>query len=491
MSVESFITHQRQAFLSRQIPMQPGAGDQQRETESDLVMRLRAMRSEAQAVFERQGVPTIRNEEWKYTNLMPLFSQEYQFLPQELEVASREDQFESQVHNLATSDGVVGLSHADILASIDHLRASLPPEHTFICLVNGVHVSALTTLADKGLHVATLTDDVIATNEDVARTLGSIATVETHPFAAMNTAMMHDGVLIRIDRNHSVGAPIHIAHVSVAPSMKSGTTVNVVATPRVLILAGEGSQATIIESFHTIGDGAALVSSVTEVSAARNSNVRLIRIHDDAGNSRLISFVGGEVMRDATFTTDALCINADFVRNDLHVRLVEENAQAYLNGVSALNETQFADNHTVVDHVVPHCHSEELYKGVYDGKSTGVFNGKIFVRPQAQKTTAYQSNHSILLSDRATVYAKPQLEIWADDVKCSHGATTGQLDEEAIYYLRSRGIGHDDARAMMTFAFAAEVVERLPLDGLRTHIEHRIAEKLGAVAYSEEVVVDE
>jgi Fe-S cluster assembly protein SufD len=173
-------------------------------------------------------------------------------------------------------------------------------------------------------------------------------------------------------------------------------------------------------------------------------------------------------------------INAGFVRNDAQVRLIGEQSQGFLFGVSVLDGAQYVDNHTVVDHVVPHCHSEELYKGVYNGSSTGVFNGKIFVRPQAQKTTAYQSSHSLLLSGKAQVNAKPQLEIWADDVKCSHGATTGQLNEDAVFYLQARGLERSKAVAMLTNAFAAEVIEKLPHAGLQQHLLLRLADKLGA-----------
>jgi Fe-S cluster assembly protein SufD len=171
---------------------------------------------------------------------------------------------------------------------------------------------------------------------------------------------------------------------------------------------------------------------------------------------------------------------AGFVRNDAQIRLAGQGSQGFLYGVSVLNTNEYVDNHTVVDHMVPHCHSEELYKGVYDDSSMGVFNGKIFVRPQAQKTTAYQSSHSLLLSNKAQVNAKPQLEIWADDVKCSHGATTGQLNEDALYYLQARGIERAKAVSMLTYAFAAEVVDKLPHEELRSYILQRLAEKLGA-----------
>jgi Fe-S cluster assembly protein SufD len=314
----------------------------------------------------------------------------------------------------------------------------------------------------------------VASNVEVRAAITTAAPLDSHPFVALNTALNRTGVVIIAKKNATIPTPLHIMIINDA---RKG---DVLHTPRVLVIAEEGASVDVIETHHTIGEHTALDVTVTELVAKAGSTINYTKLNADAGNGKHVGYTGGKIYRDAVIHSHTFCLDGTFTRNDLNLQLMEPNANTFLNGVSVLNEQQFADNHTVVDHLVPHCHSEELYKGVYDGRSVGVFNGKIYVRPQAQKTTAYQSNHSLLLSDRASVNAKPQLEIFADDVKCSHGATMGQLDEEAVFYLRARGIGADEARALMTYAFAAEVIERLPHEELRSYLEQRVATKLGA-----------
>jgi Fe-S cluster assembly protein SufD len=416
------------------------------------------LQREAEAALLRQGIPTIRHEEWKYTNVMPLMAEQWHLAPN---------------RSIDTS------TLAEHLAA---LRSALPTDTATLVTVNGRFIQAMSEDLPNGVHVRTISREDPA---QIPSTMGSTVPLDSAPFAAMNTIMFDAALHVHVDRNTAVAAPLHVVHFTFADEH------NVISAPRLVVDVEEGAEATIVESFHTIGSHSALVLHVAEFNAARNGRLRATKIHDDVDAASVISYVGGMIHRDGHITTDAFCLGGAFVRNDVRLVLAEEHATAAMNGLSVLDKKEFADNHTVVDHTVPHCHSEELYKGVYDGASTGVFNGKIFVRPQAQKTEAYQSNRSVLLSDRAAVHAKPQLEIWADDVKCSHGATTGQLDEEAIFYLRSRGIGADDARAMMTYAFAAEVVERLPFEGLRLLLEERIAAKLGAAPFTEQILAVE
>ena len=294
-----------------------------------------------------------------------------------------------------------------------------------------------------------------------------------YPFDSLVDAVAEDVEVIRVTKDAS---PFTF-HVSLETDTARGDTI---LAKRVEIIVEAGASAFIVERHSATGDNSALHIVQTHVVAEEGSVVEHVKIIDSNTSLRHVGHTTAEVKAHAKFTSHVHCLNADWVRNDLNVKLVEPNAEAYLYGVSVLNAEQFADNHTVVDHMVPHCHSEELYKGVYDGKSIGVFNGKIFVRPHAQKTTAYQSCKSILVSPRAQVNAKPQLEIWADDVKCSHGATSGQLDEESLFYLQSRGIGYNEARALLTYAHAADVADHITNDDVRTQVERRIAEKLGA-----------
>ncbi|MBK6290584.1 MAG: Fe-S cluster assembly protein SufD [Ignavibacteria bacterium] len=422
---------------------------------------LHTQRKAGLSAFTLQGAPTTRHEEWKYTNVLPFIG---------LAFSSDVDKNEDSL-----------LTINDVTSSMFGLHEALEGGW-MVTIVNGRFEPDLSTVPMHvpGLRIEALTDELVASDSSVRAALGSLAPVDGHPFVAVNTALTHQGVVIRLDADISIMRTIHVAIVNDVRSH------DVLSTPRILVLARARSSAEIVESHHTIGDHTALDLSVAECVLGPESVIRYTKIVDDTPSSNLknISSIAASVEHGSRFTAFSISLGASFVRNDLLVQLLEPASEAYLYGASVLNGKEYADNHTVVDHTVHHCHSEELYKGLYDGSSTGVFNGKIYVRPQAQKTTAYQSNHTILLSDKAQVNAKPQLEIWADDVKCSHGATSGQLNEEAIFYLRSRGIDADKARALMTYAFVAEVMEHMEHESLRIHCEQRIAAKLGAEPFS-------
>ncbi|HLP28399.1 MAG TPA: Fe-S cluster assembly protein SufD [Candidatus Didemnitutus sp.] len=423
---------------------------------------LHMQRVAALNAFTKQGIPTTRHEEWKYTNVMPFIGLPFS-----------SERYEGSIDPLTIDD---------ISQSTSGLHEALEGGW-MVAIINGRYEPDLSSVPQRvpGLTIEALTDELVATDSAVRTALGSLAPIDRHPFVAVNAALTHHGVVIRLDANITLERTIHIAIVN---DVRQGDTL---ATPRILVLAGARSSVDIVESHHTIGSFTALDISVTECVLHPESAVRYTKIVDAVPNSTLknISSIAASAEHGSRFTSFAISLGASFVRNDLLVRLIEPASETYLYGASVLGGSEYADNHTVVDHAVHHCHSEELYKGLYDGSSIGVFNGKIFVRPQAQKTTAYQSNHTILLSDKAQVNAKPQLEIWADDVKCSHGATSGQLNEEAIFYLRSRGIDADKARALMTYAFVAEVLEHMDHDALRVHCEQRIAAKLGAEPFAQ------
>lgn len=412
--------------------------------------RLGALRGEGLREFVRMGIPTTRHEEWKYTNVFPFIGLDYTYLP---------------MHWMQATEA----AHSESL----EIAVALG-EHISVRVVNGsIHID--TSALPNGLEIMELSGELVERDEAIARALGSGAPLSSHPFVALNTALLENGIVIRLSKGCRVDRPIHI---SIETTASSPTLI----TPRLLVIAEEGAEADIVQSHHTSGTSSVLDATVAEFTVAASAHIRFCKIADDTDAARSISSVTADVHRDATFTSYALSIGGRFVRNDLAIRLCEPSSQGFLYGVSLLDENEYTDNHTVVDHMVPHCHSEELYKGIYDGSSTGVFNGKIYVRPQAQKTTAYQSNHTLLLSSKAQVQAKPQLEIWADDVKCSHGATMGQVDEEAIFYFRSRGIDRDTAKALLTYAFITEVVEKLTIDGLRALLTRRIARKLSTEA---------
>jgi len=411
--------------------------------------RLGYLRREGLREFVRMGIPTTRHEEWKYTNVFPFIGQDFTYRPTHWGSVSAQNTMPASAKEIASALG----------------------QHVSVRIVDGCVIVDDSTLP-SGVEIIELTPELVENDAAIAGALGSGAPMNTHPFVALNTALLESGVVLRIGKDVRVEPPIHV---SIETSDSTSPTL---ITPRLLVIAEQGAEADIVQSHHVSGEATVLDATVVEFVVSAMAHIRYFKIADDADAARSISSVSADVHRDATFTSHALSIGGRFVRNDLALRLCEPSSQGFLFGVSLLADHEYTDNHTVVDHMVPHCHSEELYKGIYDGSSTGVFNGKIYVRPQAQKTTAYQSNHTLLLSSKAQVQAKPQLEIWADDVKCSHGATMGQVDEEAIFYFRSRGIDEDTAKALLTYAFITEVVEKISLDGLRELLTRRIARKL-------------
>lgn len=418
---------------------------------------LHHQRAAALQAFLDQGVPTTRHEEWKYTNVLPFIGSEF-------------------VADVAADSA---LTPNDCKRALGSLAESLDGAWRIV-FING-HISLqLSSIPEHvdGLRIDPLTDALIAEYPELSTVANAHVAAASNPFIAANLALANNGVVIRVESNIQLERPIHIACITDVRASHR------LATPRIAIVAQAGSSVDIVESHHTLGNMTALDVTVVEAAVAANAHVRYHKVVDDCEALRHIGDTRADVARDATFTAHTACLGGGFVRNDVSVRLCEPSSQGFLFGASVLNAHEYADNHTTVDHCLPHCHSEELYKGIYNDSSIGVFNGKIYVRPQAQKTTAYQSSHAILLSERAQMNSKPQLEIWADDVKCSHGATTGQLDEDAVFYLQSRGIDAAKARALMTYAFVAEVIERISLQSLRQHLEERIADKLGAEPFA-------
>ena len=251
---------------------------------------------------------------------------------------------------------------------------------------------------------------------------------------------------------------------------------------RVLVVAEEQSEFTVVESFHTHGSGALTCNNiVSEVVVGNAARVHYAKVQVEGDEAQHINYHKVNMARDSYQHLTTLTLGGAIVRNNLNIRLDDEQVNAYLNGLYVLNQKQVIDNHTLVDHAMPNCYSNELYKGIIGDEAQGVFNGKIWVREDAQKTNAYQSNKNLLLSNQASMNTKPQLEIYADDVKCSHGATTGQLDDEALFYLRARGIGETAARSLLNHAFAADVIEQVENETLRESLMQLLDVKLSAL----------
>ncbi|MCS6975196.1 MAG: Fe-S cluster assembly protein SufD [Cyclobacteriaceae bacterium] len=301
--------------------------------------------------------------------------------------------------------------------------------------------------------------------------LGKYADFKSDSFTAWNTAAWTDGIFINIPEDYTVDTPIilYYLHDATAGQVKSIT--------RNLIIAGKNSKVTIVEKWFTQGSDAVISNTVSEILLREKTSVNHVVVQTDDSNH--IQYLHNQFWQEAESLLNSYVITLSgmFIRNNTRVAL-DGACESHLYGLYLLKDNAFTDNHTVVDHRKPNAFSNELYKGVLDGKSNGVFNGKIYVRQGAQKTNAFQSNRNLLLSDQAVAHTKPQLEIWADDVKCSHGCTVGQLDEDALFYLRARGIDKETAKAMLLYAFAAEVIETLPHDGIKNFLDTLIRDRL-------------
>ena len=290
-------------------------------------------------------------------------------------------------------------------------------------------------------------------------------------FTPLNTALAGDGAILVVDPEVVVERPIHLLFLSSAP-------VPFGASVRNLIRVGHHAQVRIVECYTGEAGQEYFTNAITELIGADESRIEHCRVQRESTSAHHVSGTHLHLGRAAVFASESLSLGGAIVRNDVNAVLDAEGISCTLNGLYLVDGDRLVDNHTTIDHAKPHCESHELYKGILDDRGRGVFNGKIFVREDAQKTDAKQTNQVLLLSDDATIDTKPQLEIFADDVKCTHGATIGQLDEAQMFYLKSRGIGEEHARAILLHAFAADIVERIEVEALRTHLERMLLERL-------------
>lgn len=402
------------------------------------------IRQEAMKVFETKGFPTRKDEDWKYTNLKPVTKYDYRIFPQ------------TDVH----------LEYKDVK------RFFLNEVDTYkVVFVDGVYSSWLSQTTHQGADVCTFSNALKKYTEVVDRFFAKAAPAE-EPTVALNTAFAREGAYIRIPKNTVLDKPIELLYFTTDQEKELMVQV------RNLVVMEEGAQAQVVERHQSLGTNPVLTNAVTEIFCEPNARISWYKMQNDQPGATLIDHttVAQAEFSHAQFGTYTL--GGRFVRNNLHFHLNGGGAHAELKGISLLGENQFADHHTLVDHRVPHCTSNELYKGVYDGNSHGVFNGKVMVHPHAQKTNAFQQNDNLLLSDKASVDTKPQLEIFADDVKCSHGCTVGQLDEDALFYMRSRGVAEREAQALLMYAFASDALDVVEIPELKKRLNLLIARKL-------------
>lgn len=395
-----------------------------------------AIRKSAFDQLMNSGLPHAKHEEYKFTNLTKMLEKNIPF------GSSSPSSTSLQVNSFAIKD-------------LDAYQ---------LVFVNGVLNSDLSDdISVAGVSIKTLSEDMYEVNSLFNKAVAD----SDDSFVAMNTAFANNGIAIEVADKVILEKPIMLQYVG------DETDYSV----RNLFKFGKFSEATIIEKFDSVGN-AKFSNIVNEVFVDAQANITYFKIENDRENSLHINNTFVSQQKDSTFTANTIALNGEMVRNNLNIKLEAEGCEAYMNGLYLLSGKTHVDNHTVVDHTKPNAYSNELYKGIMDDKSTGVFNGKIFVRQDAQKTNAFQSNKNILLTNDATVNTKPQLEIWADDVKCSHGCTTGQIDQDALFYLQARGIRKDKAMAILLHAFASDVLENLENKAIQDYVEAIITERL-------------
>ncbi len=403
-------------------------------------------RTTALEIFQKLGLPHHKHEEYKYTPITRELEKKFTFQQVATEPLLKD----------VTAYLIPGMD-ANILVFINGIFS---PSHSSI-------VSPASELTVQSLEEALASRDAAALEH-----FNQHVDIKTNALATWNTADWKAGVFIRVPDNTAVNKPLVIHYINDA------STGEVIAVNRNLIAIGKSSRFTLVEKFNSSGAGNHFTNLVSEIVVAENAGLDFYSIHNDKGNRFQFTQTDIYQKNSSRVNTYTFNLHGQLLRTNLHLHLDGEGIESHMYGLYLLTGNTIADNHTVADHKKPNSFSNELYKGIMDENSKGVFNGKIYVRPQAQKTNAFQANRNILLSDKATVNTKPQLEIWADDVKCSHGCTTGQLDEEAMFYLRARGISKDAARAMMLYAFAGEVVDKISQEGIKNYIDLAIGERL-------------
>lgn len=386
------------------------------------------LRDAARGRFHELRMPGPKSEDWRFTSIAPL----------------RQTVFE-----LATM----------IPKATPGLPESLGADAIRLVFVNGQIIKGLSTIPK----IAGLVVGSLAEHPEAERHLGQILDTSELFFANLNDAVARDGLFVKVADSQTITAPIEVIFLTHAKTPSA-------VYPRLLVVLGKNSQATLVER-HLAPSGSYYSNTVAEFSLGDDARLHHVKVQLESPDAIHLANMQAILGKGSNFASHYLSLGGSLVRHEARVRFDGQHAEATLNGLYLASGKQHIDNLTVIDHAQPNCASHELYKGILDDDSHGVFNGKIFVRKDAQKTDAKQTNKVLLLSDRATINTKPQLEIFADDVKCTHGATVGQLDDNQIYYLRSRGIGLVDARRLLTWAFANDLLGRVPVEGVRTQME--------------------
>ena len=403
-------------------------------------------RKSAFAFFEKTGLPGAKQEEYRFTPL----------------TKNLEKNFTWNTRLTASS-----INSVDSFL-IPNLDANI------LVFVNGSYSASLSRIIspEAEVKIKTLSEAFKSDSAIISSYLDKVLTPESDPFAAINAAFWQEGLFIHVPENTNVNKPVFILHVNDAEENQ------VISQTKILGIIEKGSQLSVVEKFDSIGSNSVFHNFSEEWIVKEKSHLEYCKVQNDTGKSYQVANTVIHQSDHSLLNTFTLTLNGQLVRNNLGIIIDGEHCESHFYGLYLIKGNTLADNHTVVDHKKPNSFSNEMYKGIMDGNSKGIFNGKIFVRPHAQKTNAFQSNRNILVSETSTVNTKPQLEIWADDVKCSHGCTSGQLDDEALFYLRSRGISSTIAKAMLLYAFAGEVLAPIQNETLKSYLDNLIAERL-------------
>ena len=400
--------------------------------------------------FAEQGFPTLKDEDWRFTNVAPIAN--LPFKP-----------MSDSVRDKAVGEMLPGAVFAKLVGSR-------------LVFVNGHFAAELSSVRGLpgGVKVSNLAAALARDSAFVEKHLGRYAQMQSNAFAALNQAFFSDGAFIYVPGGVTVEEPIQIIFITSAK--QPGDTIH----PRNLIIADANSKLTVVESYLSIGNAAYFTNAVTELVAGDNARIEHVKFQDEAADAYHIATIQGQFGRASHVNVHSFAVGAKLSRNNIRAKLAGEGLECILNGLYLTKDEQLADHHMIVEHAQPHCASHEYFNGILDDKSKGVFHGRILVQRIAQKTDAKQTNKNLLLSDDATADTKPQLEIYADDVKCTHGATIGQLNDESIFYLRSRGIGTETARRMLIHAFAGEIIERIQCEGAREELDKLVWDRIEA-----------
>ena len=394
--------------------------------------------------LKQDGFPTIRNEEWKYTNLQPLLKKEFE---------------------LKASNSTITIEEINeyILKDTD----------TYLMVfLNGVFEPSLSSISCEKAHISTFKNANEEQQKIIEKYWGSCLPKQGDAFVSANNGLAQEGAFVYIPKSVVLDKPLQIVYASKNENPLFLQT-------RSLLVIEENGQAQITERHQNFSDSEVFTNAVTEIVVKQNAIADFYKIQNDNFKCSIIDNTWVNQANNCNCTVDTFSFGGKMVRNNLTFSMLGEHSESNMRGITLIGKDQLVDHHTLVDHLVPNCLSNELYKGIYDHNAKGVFNGKVMVHPDAQKTNAFQSNNNLLLTDDASIDTKPQLEIYADDVACSHGCTIGQLDDEALFYLRARGIPKKEAQAMLMYAFANDVLNNVKIEELKKKLNLIIAEKIG------------